>query len=194
MVSGKKSKAKTSTPGTNVTPNEDPAERNPSYHGRTFTNSRIAPTQPPNQRTAKRYAKALQAQEARRSIEISSAETVPPEVPEIIISASTTGNTSPYRPRTQSSPSDLTSLQQALSRITQRSDQDLLVSRETIDSLAAVLNEEQREVLLRQLIYNHSRGYCKCTSCMRKISTTCLLNAPQNQEKPSRPNDRHREQ
>ena len=112
----KKSKTKTSTPGTNVTPTEDQTERNPSYHERTFTNSRNAPMQPSNQRTAKRYAKALQAQEARRSIETPNAETVPPEVPEIIISASTTGNTSPYRPQTQSSPSSTASMSTASSR------------------------------------------------------------------------------
>ena len=50
---------------------------------------------------------------------------------------------------------NLTSLQQAIARIQQQADQNANVSQETIDNLANVLNERQRHVLLRHLIYNH---------------------------------------
>lgn len=65
VAGGKKSKAKSSISGIIVTPTESQEDPSPSYHGRTFTKSRIAPMQPSNQRVTKRYEKARREQEAR---------------------------------------------------------------------------------------------------------------------------------
>ena len=84
MAGGKKSKSTKGPQGTNQSNAEI---RSPSFHGRTFVNTNVAPTQqPPSQRIVRRYDRIRREQEARRATTTTSAqENAPPEVPETVI-------------------------------------------------------------------------------------------------------------
>ena len=102
MAGGKKSKSGKGPRGANQINTEG---RTPSFHGRTFTNSNVAPAQQSlsqsSQRIVRRYDRIRQEQETRRAIETPA--NAPPEVPETAINLINPETGSPYQPRTQDS-------------------------------------------------------------------------------------------
>ena len=106
MAGGKKSKSAKGPQGAKQPNAED---RSPSFHGRTFVNTNVAPTQqPPSQRIVRRYDRIRREQEVRRATTISAQENAPPEVPEAVINITNPETGSPFHPRTQSSVSTKT--------------------------------------------------------------------------------------
>ena len=103
MAGGKKKPAK----GPQGAKPANTENRSPSFHGRTFVNTNVAPSQQqPSQRIVRRYDRIRQEQEARRAATVASAqENAPPEVPETVINITNPETGSPFHPRTQSSAS-----------------------------------------------------------------------------------------
>ena len=100
MAGGKKKSAK--GPQGAKQPNAE--DRSPSFHGRTFVNTNVAPSQQqPSQRIVRRYDRIRREQEARRAPITPVQGNAPPEVPETIINITNPETGSPFRPRTQSS-------------------------------------------------------------------------------------------
>ena len=104
MAGGKKSKSGKGPRGANQTNTEGGT---PSFHGRTFVNSNVAPMQQSlsqsSQRIVRCYDRIRQEQETRRAIETPTMTNAPSEVPETVISLINPKTGSPHQPRTQDS-------------------------------------------------------------------------------------------